>query len=70
MSAQDDLLANPRELFSRPHLFVVHSGAGRDEALAREIAGHCEGFTRPQIGNLDALRLKSLYGRMFPALRC
>jgi hypothetical protein len=68
MSAQDDLLANPRELFSRPHLFVVHSGAGEDEALAREIVRHCEGFTRPQVGDLEALRLKSLYGRMFPGI--
>ena len=69
MSGQNDLLANPRELFLRPHLFVVCSESdGEDLALARSIAQHCASFTRPQCGTVAQLKLRSLYGRIFPGI--
>src|SRR3954463_8385394 len=69
MSNQDDLLSNPRDLFLRPHLFIVHSEADEDDRqLARSIAHQCDGFTRPQYGTLAQLRQRSLYRRIFPGI--
>jgi hypothetical protein len=66
ISSHDDLLANPRELFLRPHLFIVCSEANdEDLALARSIAQQCAGFTRPQCGTVVQLRQRSLYGRIY-----
>ena len=67
--AQDDLLSNPRDLFLRPHLFIVHSDADADDlALARSIAEQCASFTRPQCGTLAQLKQRSLYRRIFPGI--
>ena len=69
MSNQDDLLANPRDLFLRPHLFIVHSETDEDDRqLARSIAHQCDGITRPQYGTLAQLRQRSLYRRVFPGI--
>ena len=69
MSGQDGLLSNPRDLFLRPHLFIVHSGADEaDLALARSIAQQCESFTRPQYGTLAKLKQISFFRRVFPGI--
>ncbi len=69
MSAQDDLLGNPRELFERAHLFIVHSDTDADDlALAKAIADYCENFTRPRFGTLAELKKRSIHGQAFPGI--
>jgi hypothetical protein len=66
MSDQGGLLSNPRDLFLRPHLFIVHSEADEDDRqLARSIAHQCDGFTRPQCGTVAQLIERSAYRRIF-----
>lgn len=66
MADNHDPFANPRDLFLRPYLFIVHSDADEDDRLlARQIAARCEDFCRPQCGTVAELRRHSVAGRSF-----
>lgn len=66
MNKPDPYASDARNLYLRPHLFIVHSGTDEDDLrLAEDVANQCKDFTRPRCGTIAELKQRSQLKRLF-----